>query len=155
MRDHLRLVLPLFGFIAVVWALRFVLSTAGAPEWLARSTSVTTAMSISIAIAAFLIHRRDFGSYPSVVVAAFLIVLWSELLIILAVVFSVLTGTVNIYTAPEYSLPGDDPYHLRHIRGHLTFGVGLGALEGAAVGCLLLWLLRMLVPSRSSQKSGA
>jgi hypothetical protein len=155
MREHLRLVLPLFGFIGVVWALRFVLSAAGAPEWLARGTSVTTAMSVSIAIAAFLIHRRNFGSYPSVVVAAFLIVLWSEFLIILAVVFSVVTRTVNIYTFPEYSMPGEDPYHLRHIWGHLTFGVGLGTLEGAAVGCLLLWLLRVLVPSRAPQKSGA
>ena len=35
----------------------------------------------------------------------------------------------------------------------LTFGVGVGTLVGAAEGCLLLWLLRRLVPAaRTNQQ---
>jgi len=80
--------------------------------------------------------------------------LWAQLLIVGAIVFAVVTGTENIYVAPEFSLPRShlDPYHLRHIYGQLTFGIGLGTLTGAGVGCLMLWLLRLLLPM--SDKEG-
>ena len=72
-----------------------------------------------------------------------------------AIVFAVMTGVENIYTAPEFSLPWlqeSDPAHLRHIYGQLTFGVGLGTLSGAGVGCLMLWLLRLLLPMREKEQ---
>jgi hypothetical protein len=150
MRQHIRLLAPLFGLIAAVWLLRLVLSFAGAPDWLVRSTSVTAANAISILIAVYLIHRRRFGSYPSVVVAAFVLTVWSQVLIIGAILVSVLTNVDNIYTAPEYSFPqGNDPYRLRHMWGQITFGIGFGTLQGAALGCLLFWILRILVPART------
>ena len=46
-------------------------------------------------------------------------------------------------------MKGDDPLHLHHIYGHLTFVTGLGTLFGAGMGCLLLWLLRMMLPVHS------
>jgi hypothetical protein len=103
-------------------------------------------------LAVLLIHVRRFGGYTNVVLAGLLVNLWAECLIILAILFSDLTGTENAFTLPEYSLRGDDPYHLRHIYGHLTFGVGLGTLSGAAVGSLLLWLLRRLMPVPPARK---
>ena len=80
------------------------------------------------------------------VVASLLLNIWAQLLIVAAIVFAVITKTENIYTHPEFSMPHDDPLHLRHIYGHLTFVIGAETLFGAAVGCLLLWLLRTLVP---------
>jgi hypothetical protein len=116
---------------------------AGAPPAHVRIVSVTVATAVSILLAVLLVHFKAFGSYASVVAAAFLLELWSQLLICGAIAFSAVTGTTNVYSAPEYSFhsgPG------RHIFGHLTGVLGSGTLLGAAMGCLLLWMLRRLVP---------
>jgi hypothetical protein len=146
LRDHIRFLMPLFGLIAAVWLLRLILDKAGTPAPIVRMVSVTVAGSASILLAVLLIHFKSFGSYGSVVVAAFLLEFWSQLLICSAIAFSALTGTVNVYSAPEYS-PRAGP--LAHIFGHITFGLGLGTLFGAGMGCLLLWLLRHIVPTAS------
>ena len=143
LRDHIRLLMPLFGLIAAVWFLRLVMDKAGAPSAQVRMVSVTVATAASILLAVLLIHFKAFGSYASVAVAAFLLELCSQLLICGAIAFSVLTRTTNIYTAPEYSPRAGQ---MAHIMGHITFGLGLGSLFGAGMGCLLLWLLRLIVP---------
>lgn len=144
--DHIKLLMPLFGFIAAVWLLRIMLGAAGVSHWLLGAVSVTVAASLSVLLAVLMIHVRRFGSYSSVVMSALLLVAWGHLLIVLAIVFSVATGLDNIFVAPEFSVPGEDRFHMRHILGHLTLGIGAGTLFGAATGCLLLWLLRRLVP---------
>jgi len=149
LRDHIRLLAPLFGLITLVWALRWGLDAAGLPHGLVRALSVSGATSLAVLIAVWLIYTRGFGSYPNVVVASLLLVVWEQLIIVVAIVFSVLTKIENVFTEPEFSIPTEDPYHIRHIVGHLTFGIGAGMLFGAATGCLMLWLLRMLVPSRA------
>ncbi len=147
-REHVRMLLPLFGLIAVFWLLRWGLAEMGAAMWVIRLFSVNGSSSLAVVVAVLLIHVRNFGSYANVFLISFLLTLWGELLIILAILFSLLTGMTNIYTAPEFSLPSSDPYHWRHILGHLTFGVGAGTLMGGLMGSLLLWLLRRLVPPR-------
>jgi hypothetical protein len=144
LREHIRFLMPLFGLIAAVWLLRLILDKAGTPPSVVRMASVTVAGSASILLAVLLIHFKAFGGYANVVAAAFLLELWSQLLICGAISFSVLTGTENIYTAPEYSPASGQ---LAHIVGHLTFGLGFGTLFGAGMGCLLLWLLRRIVPA--------
>src|SRR6185436_12632068 len=106
-RDHVRLLTPLFGLIAFVWALRWALDAAGAPPGIVRSISVTGATSLAILIAVWLIHTRSFGSYPNVVVASLLLVAFAQALIIAAIAFSVITKTENIFTRIEYSTPND------------------------------------------------
>ena len=151
LRDHLRLLAPMFGLIAAVWLLRWVLDAAHVRRGLVLIVSVTGATSLCILLAATIIHARRFGSYVNVVVASFLLVTWGQLLITAAIVFAAVSGKGNIFTAPEFSRPGDGL--LRNILGHLTFGIGAGTLFGAATGCLLLWLLRRLVPVPTSQDS--
>jgi len=144
LREHIRFLMPLFGLIAAVWLLRLVMDKAGAPPTIVKMVSVTVVGAASILLAVLLIHFEAFGSYASVVAAAFLLELWSQLLICGAIAFSALTGTMNIYTAPEYSPRNGQ---LAHIIGHMTFGLGFGTLFGAGMGCLLLWLLRRIVPA--------
>jgi hypothetical protein len=146
--EHLRLLGPLFALIGAVWALRMILAAAGATGWLLGIVSMTAASAVSVLLAAFLIHIRGFGSYGNVVAASLLLSVWGQLLIIVSIVFSVLTGQENIYTAPEFSIPGDDPLHLRHIVGHLIVSVPIGTLVGAVEGCLVFWLLRIVMPAR-------
>jgi len=148
LRDHVRLLTPLFALIAIVWVLRLLLDAAGVSDGIVRIFSLTAATSLSILIAVWLIHTRSFGSYPNVIVASLLLVVFEQLIIVLAIVFAVLSKTENVFTKPQYSMP-DDPNHLKHILGQLTFGIGAGILLGTATGCLMLWLLRMLVPARA------
>jgi hypothetical protein len=142
LRDHIRLVGPLFGLVAAVWALRLILAAAGAPRILVHAFAVTLAVPICIMLAVFLIHIRRFGSYANVVLGALLLVAWGELLISAAIAFSALTGIETVYSEPEFSFGIHSPW--KHIAGHMTFGIGFGTLFGAAMGCLLLWMLHRL-----------
>ncbi len=144
LRDYLRLLAPSFGLITAVFILRLVLDAAGAPSGVVRVCSVTVAGAVAILVAVLMIHNRRFGGYSNVAVAALLLVGWQQLLISGAIAFFAFTGIQNIYSAPEYSGRLADPWH--HIAGHLTFGLGFGELVGAAMGCLLLWMLRRLMP---------
>jgi len=153
LRDHIRLLAPLFGLITIVWVLRWGLDQAGFSHGLVRAFSVTGATSLAVLIAVWLIHRRGFGSYPNVVAASLLLVVFEQVIIVAAIVFSAVSKTENVFTAPEFSIAAEDPYHLRHIVGHLTFGIGAGMLFGAATGCLMLWLLRTLAPARSGPQT--
>jgi succinate dehydrogenase hydrophobic anchor subunit len=148
MREHVRLLLPLFAFLLVVWLLRLLLAATGASLSVSRVFSVTTASAVAVLLAVLLIHFHGFGGYTNVVMTSLLLNAWSQILIVIAILFAVVTSTENIYTLPEFSVPGDDPMHLRHIFGHLTFILGLGTLFGAGVGCLMLWFLRLMVPLR-------
>lgn len=146
--QHIKLLAPLFAFVGAVWLLRVVLGALGATGGVIHAMSVTGAASVAVLIAVVIMHVRRFGSYYNVVVATFLVVAWGQVLIVIAIVFSVVTGIENVFTRPEYSIPVDDPYHLRHIVGHLTFALGSGILFGVGTGCLLMLLLRKLLPQQ-------
>jgi hypothetical protein len=149
--DHLRLLSPLFGLIAAVWALRLILDLAGTPAIIVRMVSVGVAGAVSVLVAAFLIHFKRFGSYASVLAAAFLLICGEQLLIVLAIAFAALTGTANIYSATEYA-HGLSP--VRHMASHLIFGVTIGWIFAGAMGCLVFWMLRRLVPTKEVGPSG-
>ncbi|HXJ93604.1 MAG TPA: hypothetical protein VMT20_12050 [Terriglobia bacterium] len=139
--DHLRLLAPLFGFIAAVWALRMVVFAAGAPRFSVelRVISVTVAGGLSVLLAVLMIHRRNFGGYASVVAAVFLLSCWEQVLISAAIIFTALTGIANVYTGPDLAFV---PGMWRHAAGHLTFGIGFSAILGSAMACILFWMLR-------------
>lgn len=149
LREHLRLLTPLFGLIAAVWALRMVLDFAGAPPIVIHYCSVTAAGAISILLAVLLIYFKNFGGYASVAASAILLEMWEQLLIISAIAFSMLTGASTIYTAPEFSGHMTPAWH---IAGHLTFGLGFGTLFGAGMGCVLFWMLGKLVPPETLER---
>jgi hypothetical protein len=149
--DHLRLLSPLFGLIAAVWALRLILDLAGTPAMIVRMVSVGVAGAVSVLVAAFLIHFKRFGNYTSVLAAAFLLICWEQFLIVLAIAFAALTRTTNVYSATRYA-HGLSP--ARHIASHLIFGVTIGWIFAAAMGCLVLWMLRHLVPVKGTSKTG-
>src|SRR5215472_1706904 len=115
LRDHLRLLAPLFGVIAAVWALRLVLAAMGASRAVLSICSVTMAGAVTLLLAVLLIHGRHVGGYANVAAAVFLLKCWEQGLISAAIAFGALTGTQNIYSAPEFSF-GLTP--LRHILGH-------------------------------------
>jgi hypothetical protein len=152
LRDHLRLLAPLFGLIGAVWALRWIADIASAPPTLVRGMSVSVAGAVAVLVAVVFVHFKRFGGYTSVVVSAFLLVFWEELLISLAIVLTIVSGKENIYSIPEF---GFGATHLHHLAAHLTYGLGLEGMIAAGMGCAVLWVLRRLVPPASiSSKSG-
>jgi amino acid permease len=150
LRDHVRLLVPLFALIAAVWALRLVLDAAGAPSGVVRLASVTVAGAVAVLLTVVLMHFRHLGRYSNVIVATILLVSWEQLLIVLTIAFAAVTGIQNVFAAPEYSPHGSGA--LAHIAGHLTFGLGFGILVGSAMACLTLWTLRRLVPVESERQ---
>lgn len=146
LREHIQLLVPLFGLITAVWVLRWSLFQIGVPLSIVRLISVTAAVPVCILLATLLIHSKKFGGYLNAIVCAVLLVIWSQFLIVLAVFFAVMTGFENVYTLPEFSVPGADPLHFRHIRGQLTFAIGSESLFGSLIACLFLFMLRRLTP---------
>ena len=153
LREHIRLMRPIFVLITAVWALRFILAAAKSPEWITKITSVTTSVAVAVLLAVLVIHLKRFGGYASVVVAALLFNSWAQALISGAIYFTQLTGRQNVFTAPEFSIPGEPLSHLRHMYAHLTFSIGIGTLVGATFGCLMLFLLRKLGPSPATESA--
>lgn len=149
--EHLRLLAPLLGFIAAVWAGRMILDFAGAPPMEVHLCSVTGADAIAILLAVLLIYFKRFGGYLNVMACAILLEAWAQLLISAALLFTLLTGIPTIYNAPRYS------FHMtvaRNLFSHVTFSMAFGSLFGSAMGCLLLLLLRVMVPPESLHRHG-
>lgn len=143
--EHVRLLSPLFLLVACVWLLRIILDAGEVPAGVIALFSVTVSVAISVVLAAIIIHVREFGGYGSVILSAILLVTWGQLLIVLAIIFSVFTGIPTVYTDPRYSLRSD-PLHIHHVVGHLTIGIGSGILVGSLMGCFLLYFLRTYGP---------
>lgn len=150
LREHIHLLVPLFGLIAAVWALRLILAFAEAPFVLVHYCSVTAAGSISILFAVLLIYFKKFGSYSSVVASAILLHFWEQVLICAAIAFSILTGIPNVFIAHEFS---GRMTPLQHLVSHLTIGLAFGSVVGTIMGCVLFWMLRKLVPPETLQKN--
>ncbi len=146
LREYLHLLAPLFAFIVAVWALRLVVYAAGASGMVLHIVSVTVAGRLSILLAVIMIYSRRFGSYVSVITSVFLLTCFEQLIISAAILFTVLTGKINVYSARQFTF-GETP--AAHLVGHLTIGIGSGTLLGAAMGCVLLLILRRLVSAEA------
>jgi hypothetical protein len=150
LRDHIRLVAPLCGVIAAVFVLREVSFAAGAPAPVVHAISVSVAIPTCVMLAVLLIHIRRFGGYANVILSALLLVLCGQILIVGAIAFSAITKVETVYSGPEYSFRALSP--LDHIIGQLTFVVGFQTISAAAMGCLLLWMLRKLPQDPAREK---
>ncbi len=143
-KEHIRLLKPLFAVIAAVWLLRWVAASAGCPMQVVRILSVTGVSPLVILLATLLIHHKNFGGYASATLSSFLLVAWAQLLTVAAILVAVVTGSPNVYSVPEFSFP-NDPHHVYHMLSHLT-AIPLVGFLGAAMACLMLWVLRVFVP---------
>jgi hypothetical protein len=98
-----------------------------------------------------LIYFKHFGGYLNVITCAILLEIWEQALISTAVTFTILTGSHTVYTVRQFS---GRMSPVQNLLSHLTFGLGIGTLFGAGMGCLLLLMLRLLVPLDSIEKHG-
>ncbi len=146
LRQHLKLIAPMLGIVMAVWAIRILAYEAGFSLTTVRLFSVTLTVQICLVLAVVQIHLRK-GRYFSVVMASLLFNLWAQLLICSMLLFAIVTGTSNVFTHPQFAVPGATNLWVQ-IRGQMTLVLGFNMLFGAATGSLLLFLLRWMLPQR-------
>lgn len=131
--------------IVLAFLARLTLSLAGAPNSVAKWISVTVVLLVGVLYYGVAVHTSGFGSYKQLYPLALFQSLLGEGLVALAVALAILTGTDNIYTAPEYSGGGDGKNWL-HVVAHVVIGAVVLPLVSWAVGSLVMLVTRKVAP---------
>lgn len=139
-------------FIFVVGIARLVLSLAGVPNSTAKWLSVTVATLIGVLYFAVRVHTSGFGSYKHLLPIYVLQGLVGNAVIIPAIALAIVTGTDNIYSAPEFS-GGQDGKNWVHAGAHLVFGTIIGPLVTWLVGCLVMFVTKKISTKGENAKA--
>jgi hypothetical protein len=131
--------------IPVVGIARLALSLGGEPNSTVKWISVTALLWIAVLYYPVRVHTSGFGSYKQLLVILVLLNLVAQLVIISGIVLAIVTGTGNIYSAPEYAFGANGATWL-HVGAHLFIGTIAGSLVPWAVGSLVLFITRKLAP---------
>jgi hypothetical protein len=140
--------------IPVIGIARLTLSLAGEPNSTVKWISVSVAMWIAAIYYAVRVHTKRFGSYKQLLGICVILNLVMQAVIISGIVLAILTGTPNIYSAPEYAFGADGKTWL-HVAAHLFIGTTAGSLVPWAFGSLVLFVTKKLAGSESKIKSFA
>jgi len=127
--------------ILAVGLARLLLSLAGAPNSAVRWLSMTMVLLAGVIYAGIKAPRAGFGYrhlLPVVVLQAALV----NGITIVGILIAIATGQDNIFTAPEFSPPGDEGRGAFHVFGHVAFGTGIGSLLSWAISSLVLWITK-------------
>jgi hypothetical protein len=133
---------------------RLALSLGGVPNSTAKWFSMTALSSIGVVYYAIRVHTTGFGSFKQLLVICTLQNLVAQSIAIFGIVLAIVTGTGNIFSAPEYAFGGDGRTWL-HAGAHLVFGTTAGSLMPWLIGCVILAATRKLMDSDSKTKSFA
>jgi hypothetical protein len=140
--------------IVVVGIVRLALSLGGVPNSTAKWFSITGVALIGVFYFAVRVHTSGFGSYKHLLPIYVLQGIAAQAVIIPAIVLAILTGTDNIFSAPEYSGGGDGKTWF-HAGAHLVFGTVIGPLVTWLVGCVVMFATKKVVPGGKSTKAAA
>ena len=133
------------ALIVLTFLLRLVLSLAGTPNSVTRWISVTVVLLLGVVYYGVAVYTSGFGSYKQLYPLALFQSLLGEGLVALAVALAILTGTDNIYTAPEYSGGGDGKNWLRVV-AHVVIAVVVLPLVSWGVSSLVMLVAKKLAP---------
>jgi hypothetical protein len=133
------------GLIVLAFVVRFAISLAGAPNSVARWSSVTVVLLAGVVYYGVAVYRSGFGSYKQLYPLLLFQSLLGEGLVALAIVLAIFTGTDNIYTAPEYSGGGDGKNWL-HVVAHLVVAAVILPLVSWAIGSLIMLVTKKVAP---------
>ncbi len=143
--DYLRFQGVILGLIVVVAIVRLGLSLSGMPNDTVKWISVTGVMLLGLLYYSVAVHTKGFGSYKQLYGLLLIQSFMTETIVALAIVLAIVTGTSNIYTAPEYSGGGDGRNWL-HVVAHLVVGAVALPLVTWLVGSLILFVTKKVAP---------
>ena len=133
------------ALIALAFVVRLGLSLAGTPNSVAKWVSVTVVLLAGVVYYGVAVYRSGFGSYKQLYPLMLFQSLLGEGLVALAIVFAILTGADNIYTAPEYS-GGGDGKNWTHVLGHVVIAAVILPLLSWGVGSLVMLVTKKVAP---------
>jgi hypothetical protein len=135
--------------IPAVGLARLALSLAGAPNSTVRWLSMTIALLVGVVYAGIKAPRAGFG-YRHLLPVVFLQAALVNGITIIGILIAIATGQDNIFTAPEFSPPGDEGRGAFHVFGHVVFGTGIGSLISWALSSLVMWFTKLVTRRRAS-----
>ena len=133
---------------------RLALSLSGAPNSTARWFSVTALVWIAVLYYAVRVHTRRFGSYKQLLVISALLNLAAQVIIVGGIILAIVTGTGNIFSAPEYAFGGDGRTWL-HVAAHVFIGTIAGSVVPWLIGSLVFFVTTKLTASNPKIQSMA
>ena len=135
---------PFLILIPLVGITRLALSLSGTPNETARWFSMTALVWIAVVYYSIRIHTSGFGSYKQLLVVCALLNLTTQVVSIAGILISIVTGTDNIFTAPEFSFAVSSQW--AHVAAHVFIGTTAGSLVPWIIGSLILLIARKTAP---------
>jgi len=131
--------------IPLVGLLRLGLSLEGMPNSTVQWFSMTALGFIGMVYFAIRVHTTGFGSYKQLLVIVAMQNLLAQIVAIIGILLAIVTGVGNIFSAPEFSFGGQNPW--LHLAAHVFIGTTVGSLVPWAIGSLILAVTRKMSPS--------
>jgi hypothetical protein len=138
--DYVAFCKPFLILIPLVGIVRLAVSLNGAPNSTARWFSMTVLVWIAVVVYSIRIHTSGFGSYKQLLVICALLNLSTQVISIAGILTTVVTGSNNVFNAPEFAFGGGNP--LVHIAAHVFIGSTAGSLVPWGIGSLILLVTR-------------
>ena len=133
------IVIPLVGL------LRLGLSLEGVAQTTVQWFSMTVLAFIGVVYFAIRVHTTGFGSYKQLLVLVVLQNWAAQAVAVVGILLAIVTGVGNIYSAPEFSFGGINPWI--HLAAHLFVGTTIGSLFPWLIGSLILAISRKVSPA--------
>ena len=130
--------------IAVVFAIRLILPLVGVSIAQARWVSINIVLLAGLIYCSVAVHTARFGGYPQLFGLLFLQNALAHILIAIALILAIVTGTNNIYTAPEF-FGGNDGRNWLHVLAH-TIAAFVVPVFAWLVGSVILFAAKRLKP---------
>jgi hypothetical protein len=145
--DYISFAAVFLILVPLVGIIRLGLSLEGMPNQTVRWISMTVVGLIGVVYFAVRVHTSGFGSYKQLLVLVTLQNLASQVVSITGILLSIVTGTGNIFSSPEFSFGGGNQW--LHLAAHLVIGTTLGSLVPWGIGSLVLLITRSVAGPRT------
>jgi hypothetical protein len=142
--DYIRFEGWILILLVAVFLVRLGLSLNGASFSQIRWFSMNLVLFLGLIYCSVAVHTRKFGGYWQLFGLLLVQNVLSHTLIALAIVLSIVTGTANVFTAPEVS-GGSDGANWFHVAAHAIGGFLVSFLAWL-FGSVILFLTRKLKP---------
>jgi hypothetical protein len=129
--------------IIIVGLTRLSLSLRGVPNSNTKWLSMSAVLAFGIIYYAIRVHTTGFGSYKQLLPVVAIPNAVTHLVSITGIIFGIVTGQENVFTAPEYSFGVGGTWG--HVAAHLLVGMTIGALVNWLIGCLVLFITKKIV----------
>jgi hypothetical protein len=130
--------------VAAVFVIRLGLSLAGTPIETTRWVSINLVLLLGLIYCSVAVHTRRFGGNKHLFGLLLIQIAFAHILIALGITLGIVTGTNNIYTAPEF-FGGSNGATWSHVLAHIAAGLVLPVIAWL-VGSAILFAAKRLAP---------